>query len=156
MAWVQSSVCATLDLKERFVTKRVHLKLSTEENSFDLELGEAGGGQNFGYLRKINGESQLNIHVTVMNLYLCLRISIKFFRCDLPFFRAMQKKSRKRYYKLYTSAPVQTGPGAHSASCTMGTGSFPGVNCGRSVLLTTHRLLVLRSWKSRARPLSTL
>ena len=25
------------------------------------------------------------------------------------------------------SAPVQTGPGAHPASCTMGIGSFPGV-----------------------------
>ena len=25
------------------------------------------------------------------------------------------------------STPVQTGPGAHPASCTMGTGSFPGV-----------------------------
>jgi hypothetical protein len=25
------------------------------------------------------------------------------------------------------SAPVQTGPGAHPASCAMGTGSFPGV-----------------------------
>jgi len=25
------------------------------------------------------------------------------------------------------SAPVQTGPKAHPASCTMGTGSFPGV-----------------------------
>jgi len=25
------------------------------------------------------------------------------------------------------SAPVQTGPGAHPASFTMGTGSFPGV-----------------------------
>jgi len=25
------------------------------------------------------------------------------------------------------SAPVQTGPEAHPASCTMGTGSFPGV-----------------------------
>ena len=25
------------------------------------------------------------------------------------------------------SAPVQTGPGAHPASCTMGTGSFTGV-----------------------------
>jgi hypothetical protein len=25
------------------------------------------------------------------------------------------------------SAPVQTGPGAHPASCTMGTGYFPGV-----------------------------
>ena len=24
------------------------------------------------------------------------------------------------------SAPVQTGPGAHPAPCTMGTGSFPG------------------------------
>jgi hypothetical protein len=24
-------------------------------------------------------------------------------------------------------AHVQTGPGAHSTSCTMGTGSFPGV-----------------------------
>ena len=26
---------------------------------------------------------------------------------------------------------VQTGPAAHPASCTMGTGSFPGVKCGR-------------------------
>ena len=25
------------------------------------------------------------------------------------------------------SAHVQTGPGAHPASCTMGTGSFPGI-----------------------------
>jgi len=37
---------------------------------------------------------------------------------------------------------VQTGPGAHQASCKMGTGSFPGVKCGRGVLLTTHPLLV--------------
>ena len=34
------------------------------------------------------------------------------------------------------SAPVQTGPEAHPASCTMGTGSFPGVRCGRGVTLT--------------------
>jgi hypothetical protein len=27
---------------------------------------------------------------------------------------------------------------AHPASCTMGTGSFPGVKCGRDVLLTPH------------------
>ena len=46
--------------------------------------------------------------------------------------------------------PVQTGPGAHPASCKMGTGSFPGVKCGQGVLLTTHPLLVPRSWKSRA------
>ena len=49
--------------------------------------------------------------------------------------------------------PVQTGPEAHSASCTMGIGSLPEVKCGRGVLLTTHSLLVPRSWKSRAIPL---
>ena len=47
-------------------------------------------------------------------------------------------------------------PGAHTASCKMGTGSFPAVKCGRGVLLTTHSLLVPRSWKSRAIPLPTL
>ena len=52
--------------------------------------------------------------------------------------------------------PVQTGPGAHPASCKMCTGSFPGIKCGRGVLLTTHPLLVPRSWKSRAIPLPTL
>jgi len=40
------------------------------------------------------------------------------------------------------SAPVQTGPGAHPASCAMGTGSFPGVKSGRGVTLTPHPLLV--------------
>jgi len=43
------------------------------------------------------------------------------------------------------SAPVQTGPEAHTASCTMGTGSFPGVSCCRGVTLTPHPLLVPRS-----------
>jgi len=52
--------------------------------------------------------------------------------------------------------PVQTGPGAHPASCKMGTLSFPGVKCGRGTLLTTHPLLVLRSWKRRNIPLPTL
>ena len=52
--------------------------------------------------------------------------------------------------------PVQNGPVAHPASCTMGTGSFPGVKCGRGVLLTTHPLLVPRSCNSRAIPLPTL
>jgi hypothetical protein len=43
------------------------------------------------------------------------------------------------------SAPVQTGPGAHPASCTLGTVSFPGVECGRGVTLTPHPFLVPRS-----------
>jgi hypothetical protein len=41
---------------------------------------------------------------------------------------------------------VQTGSGAHPASCTMGTGILsPGVKRGRGVTLTTHPHLVLRS-----------
>jgi hypothetical protein len=46
--------------------------------------------------------------------------------------------------------PVQTSPGAHTASFTMGSGSFLGVKCGRGVLLTPHPLLAPRFWKSRA------
>jgi hypothetical protein len=46
--------------------------------------------------------------------------------------------------------PVQTGPVIHPASCTMGTGSFPGVKSGRGVTLTIHPLLVPSSRKSRA------
>ena len=41
--------------------------------------------------------------------------------------------------------PVQIGPEAHPASCTMGTGSFLGVRCGRGVTLTPHPILVPRS-----------
>ena len=52
--------------------------------------------------------------------------------------------------------PVQTGPGAHPANCTMGTRPFPGVKCGRGVTLTTHPLLAPRFWKSRAITLSPL
>jgi len=54
------------------------------------------------------------------------------------------------------SAPVQTGLGGHPASCTMGTGSSPGVKSGRGVTLTPHHLLVPWSWKSRAIPLLPL
>ena len=43
------------------------------------------------------------------------------------------------------SALLQTGPETHPASCTMGSGSFPGVRCGRGVTLTPHPLLVPRS-----------
>jgi len=50
----------------------------------------------------------------------------------------------------------QTGPGDHPDSCKMGIVSFPGVKCGRGVLLNTHSLLVPRSWNSRAIALPTL
>jgi hypothetical protein len=43
------------------------------------------------------------------------------------------------------SALAQIGPGAHLASCTMGTGSFLGEESSRGVTLTPHPLLVPRS-----------
>jgi hypothetical protein len=46
------------------------------------------------------------------------------------------------------SVPVRTGPGAHPASCTMGTRSFPVVKSGRGVTLIPHPLPVPWSWKS--------
>ena len=49
--------------------------------------------------------------------------------------------------RFYT--PVQTGPGTHPASCTMGTRSFPGIKSGRSVTLTPHPCLVPWSRKGR-------
>jgi len=54
------------------------------------------------------------------------------------------------------SAPVQTGPGAHPASCTIGTGYFLGVKSGRGVKLSPHPLLMSWSRKSRAIPLLPL
>jgi hypothetical protein len=47
-------------------------------------------------------------------------------------------------------------PGAHPASCTMGTGSFPAVKSGWGVTLTPHPLLVPWLWKGRAIPLLPL
>jgi len=54
------------------------------------------------------------------------------------------------------SAPVQTSPGAYPASCTMGTGSFPGVKSSQGVMLTPHPLLVPWSRKGTAIPLLPL
>ena len=52
--------------------------------------------------------------------------------------------------------PSRPALGPTQPPCKMDTGPFPGVKCGRGVLLTTHPLLVPRSWKSRAIPLPTL
>jgi hypothetical protein len=54
------------------------------------------------------------------------------------------------------SAPVQTGPGAHPASCTMGTGSFLGVKSSWGMTLNPHPLLVPWSRKGRAIPVLPL
>jgi hypothetical protein len=41
-------------------------------------------------------------------------------------------------WRARSSAPVQTGPEDNPSSCTMGTGSFLGVRCGRGVTMNPH------------------
>ena len=54
------------------------------------------------------------------------------------------------------STHVQTNPGAHRASCTMGTWSFSGVKSDWGVTLTPHAPLEPWSRKSRTIPLLPL
>jgi hypothetical protein len=54
---------------------------------------------------------------------------------------------------LRFSTPVQTGPGAHPASYTVGTRSFLGVKSGRGMTLTHHPLLV--PWSRKGTAIST-
>ena len=58
----------------------------------------------------------------------------------------------ERFFALF-----QAGPGVLPASCTMGTGSFPGVKCdSRGVTLTPYPLVVSWSSKGRAIPILPL
>jgi len=53
------------------------------------------------------------------------------------------------------SAPGQTGPWAHPSSCTMGTGSFPGVKSGRCLTLTPSppsSAVVKKQWSYTSTP----
>jgi hypothetical protein len=60
--------------------------------------------------------------------------------------RAIGVRSPAGTKDFSSSLCVQTGSGAHLASCTMGTGGpFPGVKRGRGVMLTTQPYLVPRS-----------
>jgi hypothetical protein len=55
--------------------------------------------------------------------------------------RAIRVRSPAGAKDFSYSLCVQTGSGAHPASCTMGTGGpFPGAKRGRGVTLTTHHL----------------
>ena len=47
--------------------------------------------------------------------------------CQVCIFPITVKSPESRWGRYFP--PVQTSPGAHSASCKMGTGSFPGVKC---------------------------
>jgi hypothetical protein len=53
--------------------------------------------------------------------------------------RAIGVRSPTEAKDISSNLSVQTGSGAHPASCAMGTGGpFPGAKRGRGVTLTTH------------------
>jgi len=74
----------------------------------------------------------------VQSLSACTRVNITY----SDWLRARRSGDRILVGARF-SAPVQTGPGAHPASCTMVTASFLRVKSGRGVTLTPHPLLVL-------------
>ena len=86
------------------------------------------------------------------DLWLTITQKMLIQNCD--WLRAGRPGNESRWGEIFL--PSRLVLGAHPASCTMGTGSFPEVKYGRGVLLTTHPLLVPLSWKSRAIPLPTL
>jgi hypothetical protein len=60
--------------------------------------------------------------------------------------RAIEVRFPAEAKNFPSSLCVQTGSGAHPASCPIGTGGpLTGVQCGRGVTLTTHPHLVPRS-----------
>ena len=114
-------------------------------------------------IRSVNGTFQIT-HQRILNIYFTVHQSTRQRKSPSglvllsqysDWIRAGRSGDRIPVGARY-STPVQTGPGAHPSFCTMGTGSFPGVKCGRDVLLTTHVLLVPGSRKSRAIPLLAL
>jgi hypothetical protein len=73
---------------------------------------------------------------------------VSLYRLDV---RVIEVRSPAEEREFSSSLCVQTGSGAHPASCTMGTGGpFHGVKRGRGVTLTSHPHLVPRSWVSRS------
>ena len=90
-------------------------------------------------LRKEMLTRSINLYCSV----LCLRKFQKknvYWNVELTYGPGIESRWGARF-----SAPVQIGPEAHPASSTMGTASFPGVMCGRDMMLTPHPLLVPRS-----------
>ena len=108
-----------------------------------------------------------------MNLYK-IRINTTLLHYKYQYMTAVWEKLWTGYLSLYSdwlragrsgdrnpagarfSAPVQTGPGAHTASCTMDTGSFSGRKERPRRGADHSPLLVPWSSKSRAIPLLPL
>jgi hypothetical protein len=96
-----------------------------------------------------NREKYINDYNTVQRKPKSSRTSLKRSTAnrfsEISFYRNYGLSGNRNSVEARFSAPVQTGPGAHLASCTMDTELFSGVESGRGVTLTPHPFLVPRS-----------
>jgi len=142
----------------------VSKKNLTETSSQIFQLEKYSGATTIRFLIYYNWSKCLKLWIFYEECVMSMYFNQEYFTSYWPWYpvgciysdwlRAGQSGIESRWGREFP--PVQTGPGAHPASCKMGTGSFPGIKCGRGELLATHPLLVPRSWKNRAIPLPTL
>jgi hypothetical protein len=101
----------------------------------------ANGGQKIFFLNPSRSEKRVIIIIVIIIIHTTTSTTVG--RVELSrysdWLRAGRSGIEFRWGREFP--PVQTGPGAYAASCTMGPWSFPGVKCGRGVLLTTHPIL---------------
>jgi hypothetical protein len=77
----------------------------------------------------MNAQSEIGAH----NKLICMRDCYR--RCTVNALHTcftLDGPGIESRWEARFSAPVQTGSGGHPASCTMGTGSFPGVKAARA------------------------
>jgi hypothetical protein len=89
---------------------------------------------------RLRPERRVFIWFKVIYLYSITRFFSRYSAC----LRAGRSRDRIPVGTRF-SAPDQTGPEAHPASCTMGTRSYAGLRCGRSVTLNPYSLPAPRS-----------
>jgi hypothetical protein len=117
----------------------------------------ASGSPDWSAKQKPDRHQRVSLHVLILSHMTCalyvLWINIKAMRYEdskANFEKHTFSTILCNYFFIF-SAPIQTGSGAHPASCTMGTGSFPGVKAARQ-WCWPHPLLVSRLRKSWAIP----
>jgi hypothetical protein len=117
---------------------------------YSISSGDEGGGRS-GRRPRASRASHLYLYVSELHvLLILLGVAVTQAVQCLTTDWTTEIRSPTETEDFSSSPYVQTGSGAHPASCPMGTRGFPGVKRGRGVMMTTHPHLVPRLRMSRS------